>query len=355
MQVMNQDENYEEDYGFENETGEYDEADEDTEAEVTHIYGIPKNIFFIGVIVLVVIVLGIILFSNRGKDDEEQETVNIATETIVDNQPTQSSEDIAVASGVYDAAGNKLGIAYVPSVGGSILSESDEFLYDISDVGDTEVFTENGVSIGFINTGTTTESDITTDNASVEALRRAGYTGDEIDIALNNNMNNDELLATSEELQNEVAKEALIRMSDTASPEFQERTNYSVYCMPLNQFDTYDPTIPGSINGEYSYIVNADFEKVPTYGLQLFIKCKIADGTYIFYNITPARWEELPDTGNIVLRINYRLYGTTAINMWVTSIEEVNVQSLTVNPEDSAVSLQEIVNSNLPQQQEVVE
>jgi hypothetical protein len=157
----------------------------------------------------------------------------------------------------------------------------------------------------------------------------------------------------AQEVQDEAAKEALTRMSDTASPEFQERTQNTMYCMPLNTFESFTLDADTATNYQGSYIVNADFEKMPTYGLQLQLKCKIADGTYVFYTVTPAQWETLPETGNIVLHVDYVLYGTYGINVWITGITEMNVSDITVNPEDSAARLQDIV--NLPTAEEVVE
>ena len=359
MQVMQQDETYnEEDYGFEeSEEAEYAESEEETESQLTHIAGIPKMTFIAIVVgVVLVLVLAFVLTTRGGKDNEETVEPEFNTETLADTTVTETPP-VVVSTELYDSTGTLMGTVESLS-DGMYVYDADGFFIGTyyASTGTTPVYdsmlTQIGTMTPWEETSVNTETS-SIDIATSEQLRRAGYTGDEIELALSMGTSVDELLLKAQEVQDEAAKEALIRMSDTASPEFQERTQNTMYCMPLNTFESFTLDADTATNYQGSYIVNADFEKMPTYGLQLQLKCKIADGTYVFYTVTPAQWETLPETGNIVLHVDYVLYGTYGINVWITGITEMNVSDITVNPEDSAARLQDIV--NLPTAEEVVE
>ena len=358
MQELNQGEDYEEeDYGFEGEDGEFDEGDESTESEITTIYGIPKNIFIIGVIAIIVIIIAIVIIATRSSSEEEEdfdyeeylESLNYSTavdyEETEDTSYTSTSTDMTC----YDENGIYLGTADSFEVDlGYIYSDSGDAIGYFSQDG-TPVYDANGSVVGyytsFVDSTATEEYDPNSDQFEVQReLRKLGYTGDEIELALANGVDVEKLKEAAQELRDEEAKESLIRMSDSASPEFQNIVQNSIFCMEYDDFPIADRDEVG-INEEHSYIVNADYEKVPTYGTQLFIKCKIANGVYVFYNVTPNRWLTLPESGNIVLNIDYTLYGTdNKIMMYVTKITEIDTTKMTVNPQDSGISLQDVVN-----------
>lgn len=360
MQVMNQSENYEEeDYGFVEEGNEYDESSETTESELTHIAGIPKTYFIIGAIVLVLLLVFILVFSTRGGSAEEDaEELQIATETLVDTATTETTQTVTqepVGVEVYNNSGLILGTVASLTDGTTIYDSNGTVVGTYyASTGSTPLYDSTGLQVGTYITldeliaNDTSSTDVIDTDTSIK-LRKAGYTGDEIELAISTGTSVDALLEASQALRDEAAKEALARMSDYASPEFQEITNNTMYCMPLNQFEGFDLDVPTAINYEGSYIVNADYVKMPTYGLQLQLKCKIADGTYVFYNVLPSQWERLPETGNIVLNVTYYLYGTNTVNVWITNVAEMDVSDITVNPEDSAVRLQDIV--NMPSQE----
>lgn len=358
MQELNQGEDYEEeDYGFEDEDGEFDEGDESTESEITTIYGIPKNIFIIGVIAIIVIIIAIVIIATRSSSDEAEEDFDyeeylesLNYSTAVDYEETEDTEYVEDTTTsaeevlFYDINGNSVGYYYTED-------NVTFYIYDMNyeSIGDSTVgnsliaYDANGNQLFTYDLFSDVNSTVDFDEVNVE-LRKLGYTGDEIELALANDVDVEKLKEAAQALRDEEAKESLIRMSDSASPEFQHIVQNSIFCMTESPFpvESYDEL---TVSEEHSYIVNADYWKVPTYGLQLYIKCKIANGTYVFYLVDPSRWVTLPDEGNIVLNITYRLYGNESlVNCYVENIQEVDTTELTVNPQDSGVNLQDVVN-----------
>lgn len=371
MKELYQDEEYEEEdaNGLEDD-GEDVEGDEDTTAEISTIYGIPKNIFIIGVVVILLIIIGVIIFATSGgSDDDYVSDPNINTSTAVDYTDTTASDttasdyaasdytDTTASDTASDATGkvefydeNNTVAGYYETFDGSYYNIYDSTGTDIGYSYDQGAHTAYDATGNALFTYALYEDDESAEGDYVESLdtdteelRKLGYTGDEISLAKEAGVDLQLLKDHAQELRDEEAKESLVRMSDHASEEFQMIANNSIFCMNEIQFpvESYDQL---TISEEHAYVVNADYWKVPTYGLQLYIKCKIANGTYVFYNVTPTRWVSLPEEGNIVLKITYRLYGNdAAINCYVTNIEEVDSTELTVNPQDSGINLNDIV------------
>lgn len=348
MNELYQDEVYDEqsagDGSYENESAE------NTSGGFDSFFGIPKNLFFPGVAVLVILILFVILFTTRGKskdtssDDIVYPTTDVTTDVAVQNpaeplpvtQATQLFDSSGILLGtldtvtdgspVIDATGTTVGIFYVTS-------------------GEVPVFNNMQNPIGFMNyvpsAVDTTSSNL--DTESIVQLRKLGYTGDEIELAISNGLSVEDLITEAQALRDAEAMEALKRIQDSASDEFKYMVANSIFCMEEIEYDAFDPNLDGATNMPGSYVVNADYYKCPTRGHQLFIKCKIANNTYVFYNVTPSRWETLPESGNIVLKIDYTMFGTQHVNMYITGVSEVNTTEITVNPEDSGSELSEIL------------
>lgn len=173
-------------------------------------------------------------------------------------------------------------------------------------------------------------------------LRAAGYTGDEIEYALRNGFDTEALIQASNELYDEEAKKALERMSDSASEEFKfllDRTYFGEVgyeFVPQSNLPAQEQTIVSN-----SFVVNADYIKCPTYGSQLYLKCKVASDLNVFMIMTPQRWETLPASGNIVLRVYYTQYGP---NRYVTEVKEVDSTLETIDTAaENTDSLEEII------------
>ena len=357
MQELNQGEDYEEeeDYGFE-EDPDYDESEEDTDADIDMIFGIPKNKFIIGVIVAVLVILVIVVFATRKKKEDDGDQIvmppAVTNDAYTEDTATADTtyvEDTTTSASTYefyDASGNYIGTAEGIDEGWSITDANGNYVGDTSLSG-TEVYDASGNFLAYYNPANSepeADADTMFEGSDQETLRKLGYTGDEIQLALDNGVSTEALIEKAQSLRDAEAKEALIRMSDSASEEFQTITNNSIFCMEPLTFpvESYDEL---TISETHSYVVNSDYVKMPTYGPQLYIKCKIANGNYVFYNVTPTRWVSLPETGNIVLNVEYQLYGNDSlVNFYIVGVNEVNTTELTVNPEDSGVSLQDVVN-----------
>lgn len=356
--VINQGEDYEEDLVDE----EYDEeGDEDTDAKLTSLFGIPIKFLILGGAVLLLLLIIVVVFALRDSGDDDivlpentgevvQQDPNtqvpqqpVTTDPNVQQQPVQQEESLLIW---MDVAGNMVGISG-SSEEGSVVTLDGNPVGKISLSGGTPVTSDTGVSAyiqamsvaGFGEQTQQDELDIVT------TLRKLGYTGDEIQAAQNAGADLNAMAEEAQKLRDEEAKEALVRMSDSASEEFLHMANYSVFSMPFIEFPETENSFD-RINLPGSYIVNADYEKVDTYGNQLYIKLKIANGTYAFMSLDPLRWSEIPSSGNMVVKITYTLFGmkNTTVQFYITDITEMDVAQITVNPEDSATDLNDIIN-----------
>ncbi len=57
--------------------------------------------------------------------------------------------------------------------------------------------------------------------------------------------------------------------------------------------------------GYYYEVMNVDYIKLPAKGHQLFIKFFLENGDAVFMTVTPERYLELKESGNIVVRVSY--------------------------------------------------
>ena len=272
-----QGEEYEEDEYEEDEELEEEEEDEDSEAQVETLFGLPKNYVFIGGAIILVLIIAIIIFASRKKKQETYEyyddteyyddsaTLVINDEPVTEPEPEPEITDL-----------------------NALLTDEDKKL-----------------------------------------LRKMGYTGDEIEIAISHNFSVDDLVKKAQKLHDEESRESLVRMSDAASEEFRYIVG-NTYFSQVGQDFVSQIGIPVSqtVRSSGKYKVNADYTKCPTYGTQLYLKCRIAEDVYIWYAIDPHRWDQLPDKGNMVLIIDYSMYGP---NFYVTGVKEDDDSLPTVN------------------------
>lgn len=367
--VTRQGEEYEED----SVTEEYDdESGEDTDSKLTSLFGIPIKFLVVGAAVLLLLLIAAIVFMFRGSSGDEdivmpEDTVQDAPvdpnapAAPIDNtttQPAQITTDADNATVLWlDAQGNIVGFTN-GSAEGTEVTMNNQPIGKLSFTTGTAVTGDNGMS-AFIDTngaGVNFNTQATEVTDVVMELRKLGYTGDEIAAAQNSGADLNAMVESARALRDEEAKEALERMSDSASEEFQHIVNYSIFCLPEIEFPEVE-NAPGRVIKDGNYTVNADYEKLDLRGNQLFIKLKIANETYAFMTTTPERWGNLPDTGNMVVRIDYTLYGmeSSMIQFFIKDITELDVSQITVNPEDSATNLEDIVDLSSTQSPEVTE
>lgn len=354
--VTQQGEDYEEDLVDE----EYDdESDEDTESKLSTLFGIPIKFLIIGGAALLLILIGVVVFSLRGGGDEEIVAPEVptqdmsqpvvdqpVTDTTVQQQTTAPTDETMLIW--MDGNQNMVGVSG-GSADGTEITLDGNVVGILSTSGGTPITSDTGIQAYMQSQSVSSFGDTTPTESGdiVMQLRKLGYTGDEIAAAQSSGADLNAMVESAQKLRDEEAKEALIRMSDSASEEFQHMAEYSVFSMPYVEF----PETENSFDRVYlkgSYIVNADYWKVDTYGNQLYVKLKIANSTYAFMTLDPFRWSEIPDTGNMVVRIDYSLFGmkNTVVQFYITGITELDVAEVTVNPEDSATDLTDIVDIN---------
>lgn len=149
-----------------------------------------------------------------------------------------------------------------------------------------------------------------------EALRLAGFTGDEIELFEFEEQDASELVTKEEEKRIALYEEEIKPYFDGASSEFKEMyentwVGQKDVVIPKNQ--------SGNMNYEETY--NVDYEKLPSKGNQLWIKYYLSEKSICFMNVTPERYVELADSGNIVVKVRFtKLSDGTRI---ITSSQEI--------------------------------
>ena len=352
MREMSQGETYDESE-FEEGADLDTEASEDTSTNITTIYGIPKHIFIIVVAAVLLVLIFIVVLALRKNSKSDSDVVEPnAGDYYEVSTPSIETTDCFVGS---EYVGYISGSAYY---GANIYASAGNVYATLQQTGEVAVTDPFGTVLGYVSgtgvvdtaptdtTPTTDMSSLSLSEESMKLLRKYGYTGDEIKLAVEAGLSTDDLIAEAQLLHDELAKESLERMADHASEEFQSIINTTQYCMPYQEYFSTMWDQEGYINEQGSYVVNADYEKIPTYGYQLRVKVKIANGTYAFLDVLPQRYGSMPDSGNIVVQVNYMLFGQAPdhVQFYITSIVERDITNLTVNPQDSGIDLNTIIN-----------
>lgn len=283
---MNVDLNQGEEYEEQDVTDEVDE-DDDVETVVDTIYGIPKQYVYLGAAVVVVLIIGIVVFATRKSifgDKKKQE--NVVTDTWEDN--TYSPDlDMSISTDTGSFGDVLVDDPYAGMDFPEDLYYEDVY-YDMEDISSEDMI----------------------------RLRGYGYTGDEIEYALSHGFSVDALIERAKSRLDSINAESWRRTSDASSEEYKYLMDKTYLgqpeAMPVIDQREMDPL--QVINDYTNVVINCDYEKCPMNGLQLYLKCKIANDTYYWYPVRPARWATLPQSGNIVLRITFNNWaGSTYI------------------------------------------
>lgn len=160
----------------------------------------------------------------------------------------------------------------------------------------------------------------------IEELRENGYTGDEIESAEAEMIPSYMLIEEAQEKRKALYESEAAIYQDAASPEFKELENMTwvggeEFTFDVSQVDTWQRK--GST-------LNLDYKKVPLHGYQCFIRIEMRkanpetgrEAGYCYMFISPERYAELDDEGNINVQINYYFIEETKTSI-ITDIKEV--------------------------------
>lgn len=159
----------------------------------------------------------------------------------------------------------------------------------------------------------------------IETLRTNGYTGKEIE-----QFELDGIPASRKVEEAELARKALYDAEiepylDGASDKFNELLEYTwLYGPDL----TYDVNQADTTWYRKNMTLNLDYDKVPAKGIQCFVRLTLKQRTdenepiYMFMMIDPIRYSEIPQSGNIVVYVEYFVTDQGTI---ITKLEEKRV------------------------------
>lgn len=138
----------------------------------------------------------------------------------------------------------------------------------------------------------------------VTELRAAGYTGDEIEAAQINEVPCIDLIEMAKEQQRVWYEENVAPLYDVNSDQFNEYVSNTWLALD----ERTDMSNWNSIASFYVERKNLDYEKIPVYGKQMFLKIYLDDNMhedYFFLNIDPEQWNKLGDSGNVIVEYTY--------------------------------------------------
>lgn len=138
----------------------------------------------------------------------------------------------------------------------------------------------------------------------IERLRMVGYTGREIEEFETLQMDINELVKEATAKRDAWVQEAIAPLYDATSQEYKDFISQTWLTLPKRN-DTDDW---GNIAQYYEVRKNLDYEKVETYGNQLYIKIYLDDNEHkdwFFLNVSPEDWVRLQGTGNVIVTYKY--------------------------------------------------
>ena len=153
----------------------------------------------------------------------------------------------------------------------------------------------------------------------LRALRKWGYTASEISIAERDGLSAKDLVESAKEDREEAQKEALAAVSDTASDEYKnllDKTWLGGEELDVSAFTSDLIYMPNE------RVENVDYVKCEPHNQQCFIKLMLDNGVPAFMYISPDRYNELPDSGNMVVNIQTVTANDVEV---ITSITEQRV------------------------------
>lgn len=152
----------------------------------------------------------------------------------------------------------------------------------------------------------TTESVFKYSRDEVEELRLAGYTGYEIEEFELNRESADIKVKEAEEARKKKYDEEILPYFDEASDAYKSLVNSTWLSQESFEVDSDVSTYQ---NG--TTVFNLDYEKAGCYGKQCWLKVYLNEESTFFIFVTPKRYTELKNSGNIVLSLEFTNIGDT--------------------------------------------
>lgn len=152
-----------------------------------------------------------------------------------------------------------------------------------------------------------------------QQLRAWGYTGDEIEAHELDGTEASELISAAKQEQ----EEARATLSNPESPEYQALLNNTWLGQQALTIPGYEEGVTEGAIYYDTVTLNADYDKVPAHGHNLFLKVYLDDGSYAFMECPLLRYTQLADSGNIV--VTYQTASLNGVTI-ITGMKEVAVQ-----------------------------
>ena len=151
----------------------------------------------------------------------------------------------------------------------------------------------------------------------VEQLRSVGYTGDEIESSSEMGIDYYTLYDTAYNDKAQKEADIIKEQGRRGSAAYKEITRNTFLVNNLASY-SLDKAVEYADSFVHKEVV--DYQKLPVRGRQLFIQAKLPKGPYVFFTVTPFRYNQLPDSGNIVIEISEQNVGKKKV---ITNVQEV--------------------------------
>lgn len=155
---------------------------------------------------------------------------------------------------------------------------------------------------------------------TADTLRKWGFTNNQMEIASRDGISAEAMVEQAKQERKEAQWEAMMEAADGASEAYQSLLRQTWLGQPPMDISGFNST--DVMYATESYTENVDYEKVDPSGMQLWVKCFLKNGTTAFMQCPPARYNELDQSGNIVVQYTVVVAGESRI---ITQINEYRV------------------------------
>lgn len=264
----------------------------------------PKIIgIVVGLVVLVLMAGSLAIFiSGTKKERKDVDASKAATETTVSDDSGPIGGDMPIGSD--GPIGGDAPIGEDTPIGGDTpISGSDN---SASSQGSTTISASG--SVGEFSAKT------------ADTLRKWGFTNSQMEIASRDGISAEAMVEQAKFERKQAQYEAMMEAADEASEAYQKLLNQTWLGQPPMDISGFVDT--NTMYSSESHTENVDYEKVEARGMQLWIKCYLENGITAFMPCSPARYNSLPESGNIVVTYTVVTSGGSQV---ITSINEYKV------------------------------